>query len=202
MWSIGGQYFEEECLAGGVINIFNLNNLEWVSTYDPAVWAPYVLPDMIADTIKLTATKWDDPAPAQIFSTRYEKSITVFYPYGSGSSTADKVENVLKQTFASWFAGIIGISLYLLLSTVCITVIVLVRRWALLRRCGAEPLTSVEARRSYFVRWMNNMKVETEEKEGLMENEHEREREREEGSKGQVSATEMMVENSARSGHC
>ena len=173
MWVIGGVGEYGSSCVDRIIKIFNLNTLIWQDTYDPSNYSHsgYMRPAQILQTINDAESsgaivngtpKSMDTKLRTLFTTRYDGKITVYYPY---ISTVLKVESFIKQTFSSWFGGILGIVTYLLLSTICMTVIIVTRRRMLLRRCGAAPPLSRDAKRSRLVRWINNMQLETEGKE-------------------------------------
>jgi hypothetical protein len=170
MLVIGGVGFESNCVDS-IIKIFNLNTLEWQTGYDPAVWSEYRTPQIVASTIAAAGSIASDMDPklARLFNTPYEKPITVFYPYGRSASTTEKLARVIKQALASWLGGLLAIVLYLFLSTICLFAIVIIRRRMLLQRSGAAHFVTPGAKGSRFVRWINNVKVDTEEKEGLID---------------------------------
>ena len=170
MWIIGGSGEYGDTCVDPIIKIFNLNSLTWQVTYDPTVYdsSGYRRPAQILQTIEDAeksgstlngAPKSMDTKLRALFNKPYDGEIVVYYPYAS------KVESFIKQTLSSWFGGILGIVSYLLLSTICVAVIIVTRRRMLLRRCGATPSVSPDARRSRLVRWINNMQLETEGKE-------------------------------------
>jgi hypothetical protein len=182
MWVIGGQGPGDAPCIGSLIKIFNLNGLIWQDFYNPNVYDPsgYRRPAQIVQSIIDAessgalvngAPKSMDPKLRTLFTTPYDGEITVYYPYAKGPSTASKVKMFIKQILSGWFGGILGIVSYLLLSTICVTVIIVTRRRMLLRRCGAAPAVSSDARRSRLVRWMNNMQPDTEGKEANGDNE-------------------------------
>lgn len=54
MLVVGGQSQQLDtytCLEGGLIQIFNLNTLEWQEKYDPKVWSEYKVPSLITKEI-------------------------------------------------------------------------------------------------------------------------------------------------------
>ncbi len=54
MMVVGGQtqqLDEFTCVEGGVVQIFNLNTLQWQKTYDPKVWSEYKVPGAITAKI-------------------------------------------------------------------------------------------------------------------------------------------------------
>ena len=54
MFVVGGQSQQTDaytCLGGGVIQIFNLNTLQWQTSYDPSVWSAYKVPDIVTAKI-------------------------------------------------------------------------------------------------------------------------------------------------------
>lgn len=84
MFVIGGMADQENCLAGTVIQVFNLNKLQWQTVYDPSVWAEYTIPSVVASAIKSNPTAtWSQPQISTLFNTPYTGSITTYYPYAS-----------------------------------------------------------------------------------------------------------------------
>lgn len=53
MFVVGGIYQNDPsvCLNGGFIQVFNLNTLEFQSSYDPGSWSNYSIPSIITDQI-------------------------------------------------------------------------------------------------------------------------------------------------------
>src|SRR3569833_1978089 len=69
------------CLDDNVIQVFNLTSAKWLSSYDPAVWSEYGVPEMIFNMIGGTATGgaalttpsptgWATPALASVFAAK------------------------------------------------------------------------------------------------------------------------------------
>jgi hypothetical protein len=56
MFVVGGSSPAEvdiptSCLDGGMIQIFNLNNLTWQDSYDPSVWSEYKVPSVVVKKV-------------------------------------------------------------------------------------------------------------------------------------------------------
>ena len=53
MMVLGGIYEgnPEICLQGGMVEVFNLNNLEFQDSYDPREWNEYSVPDVVTAKI-------------------------------------------------------------------------------------------------------------------------------------------------------
>ncbi|KAI9800806.1 MAG: hypothetical protein M1825_003589 [Sarcosagium campestre] len=97
---VGGQAVQNEdfnCLDGGLIQIFNLNTLEWQDSYDPDVWSEYKVPGVISAEIggdadggakNVEPSKWDDKALPDLFKNTYTKTIPTYYPYPSIAASA------------------------------------------------------------------------------------------------------------------
>lgn len=94
MLVVGGQPQQtgSTCLEGGLIQIFNLNTLQWQDRYDPKTWAEYQVPAVVTDEIGGNAdgsasvtepSEWGDAALGALFRTRYTKTIPTHYPYSS-----------------------------------------------------------------------------------------------------------------------
>lgn len=52
MMVLGGHYIDPTfCVDGGIIQVFNLNELKFQNTYDPGKWEEYRVPDIITKEI-------------------------------------------------------------------------------------------------------------------------------------------------------
>jgi hypothetical protein len=70
-----------EC-TNGIFDVFNLSSLAWLGGYDPAIWADYTIPSIVAGNISATPTATSmDPSLSAILGTKYQKNISTYYPY-------------------------------------------------------------------------------------------------------------------------
>ena len=137
------------CLEGGVIQIFNLNTLEWVETYDPSVWSNYSVPEMIYNMIGGTGTgsaTMTAPSPSVssnvtlngLFLQPYNISkITKWYPYQANGTSASPRPTLLpsavpKSSTPSFLAPVLGVILGLVFITCLVVAVMLYRRRKLL----------------------------------------------------------------------
>ncbi|KAI9750967.1 MAG: hypothetical protein M4579_006227 [Chaenotheca gracillima] len=151
MFVVGGQTQQLDtytCLDQGLIQIFNLNTLQWQEKYDPNVWSEYKVPDIVIAAIGGSAdgaatttkpSKWSDNDLADLFGTKYTKNITKYYPYKSISPTSTNSPSATSSSSAtstpppkpgvpSFVAPVVGVVLGLVLITVILTCILLYRR--------------------------------------------------------------------------
>ncbi|KAI9799472.1 MAG: hypothetical protein M1833_003994 [Piccolia ochrophora] len=157
MLVVGGQALQLDdftCLDGGLIQIFNLNTLEWQEEYDPSVWEEYKVPDVVTAKIggnaeggatSLEPSSWDDDALGPLFTRKYTKTITNHYPYASVSASPTDIANPTRISTAipvpssrssvpSWVAPVLGTVLGLVFVCTLLSCFVLWRRRKYLRR--------------------------------------------------------------------
>ncbi|EXJ65184.1 hypothetical protein A1O7_01524 [Cladophialophora yegresii CBS 114405] len=159
MFVIGGVHQNQaNCVEGGIVQIFNLNTLEFQDTYDPDTWSEYEVPGVVSQAIggngasaKRAATL--DGELASIFAKPYSKTITHYYPYpvngsSDGSSGGGGGSGVSKGAIIgiSVAAAVIGLLLIVL-------VILLVRRRSIIRSGSSEK--SSGSSNSRISRWLN-----------------------------------------------
>ncbi|KAI1614332.1 hypothetical protein EDD36DRAFT_464174 [Exophiala viscosa] len=176
MFVVGGIHQNQaECVAGGIIQVFNLNTLEFQDTYDPNTWSEYKVPDVVSKVIGGTTSggstqtvTWSDSALSGIFSTKYARAITSYYPYPSVSSTNSSSSS--SNSTASSGSGsssksgggggvskgaIIGIAIAaaLILLLILLLLFLLVRRRRRVRSSASEK--SSASSNSRITRWIN-----------------------------------------------
>lgn len=84
-----------QCVAGGVVQIFNLSSNTWLTSYDPNIWSDYEIPSMIyaviggleqgsATQTSPSPTGFANPSMTRLFGTLYNNSkIATWYPYAA-----------------------------------------------------------------------------------------------------------------------
>ena len=160
MFVIGGIHQNQaECVEGGIIQIFNLNKLEFQDTYDPNTWSEYQVPSAVIKAIggnpqggaTQTAT-WSDSALGGVFSRKYAQQITQYYPYpsdGSSPSTSSSGSSGISK------GAIIGISVAAVV--ICLLLIILIillfRRRRIIHSTTSEK--SATSSNSRVTRWLN-----------------------------------------------
>lgn len=158
MLTIGGyrasKGIAKTCLDGGILQVFNLTEGKWLSSYDPSVWNEYGVPEIIHSVIggnytggatltTPTATGWATPALASVFATKYATSkITHHFPYSSQAPT-NGTRGPLKSGGGgtpSWIAPVLGVVLGLVFVTAVVVAILLYRKRYLLsgKREGSD----------------------------------------------------------------
>ncbi|OAP62255.1 hypothetical protein AYL99_04458 [Fonsecaea erecta] len=160
MFVVGGIHQNQaECVEGGIIQIFNLNNLEFQNTYDPSTWSDYQVPAAVTKVIGGNAqggsTKtaaWSDGALAGIFAKSYSRQITNYYPYpvnGSAvGSSGDGHSGVSKGAIIG-----IGVAAAVMLILLLILIFLLVRRRRIINSGSSEK--SSHSSNSRITRWLN-----------------------------------------------
>ncbi|KAI3317460.1 hypothetical protein HD806DRAFT_370474 [Xylariaceae sp. AK1471] len=152
-----------KCLDGGILQVFNLTEGKWLSSYDPNSWNMYGVPEMIhlmiggdytggATMTTPTPTGWATPALASVFATTYPVSkITTYFPYSSqGPANGTRGSwNGNKGGTPSWVAPVLGVVLGLVFLTAIAVAILLYRRRKLWwkNRGGSENATDEHTHR-------------------------------------------------------
>jgi hypothetical protein len=130
------------CLDGGILQVFNLTEGKWLSSYDPNSWNMYGVPEMIhlmiggdyaggATITTPTPSGWATQELASVFATTYPASkITPNFPYSS-QGPANGTRGTLndhKGGTPSWVAPVLGVVLGLVFLTAIVVAIMLYRR--------------------------------------------------------------------------
>ncbi|KAK8868527.1 RING finger protein B [Apiospora arundinis] len=134
-----------------IIQLFNLTEGKWMSSYDPASFHDYGVPEMIhlmiggdfkgsATMSTPTPTGWSDQGLQKIFETKYPTSkLTHYYPYTPdhyGNGTRPDLNGGSNSGLPSWVAPVLGVVLGLVFITAVVVLVMLYRRRKLLRRSG------------------------------------------------------------------
>ncbi|KAI9678265.1 MAG: hypothetical protein M1817_006210 [Caeruleum heppii] len=182
MFVVGGQTQQLDayrCLEGGLIQIFNLNTLEWQDRYDPNVWSEYKVPDIVASKIGGNAdgaatssspASWGDDALSALFTERYTKTIPSYYPYASlvatptdGSqptrlSTSAPTPTTQSGGVPEWVGAVLGVVLGLVAITAILIGFLLYKRRKYIKRYGgsSSEAGSSSVRRNNIMAWMRD----------------------------------------------
>ncbi|EAW09099.1 uncharacterized protein ACLA_078480 [Aspergillus clavatus NRRL 1] len=164
MLVLGGLHIEAtRCLDGGIIQVLNLNTGRFQDTYDPKKWSDYKVPDLVTAVIggeadggatKTSPDAWTNSSLADVFATKYTKTIKTWYPYNTTtveSPIITPVPNTKGSSFPGWAGAIIGVLLGLALIAAGFLFWCLRRR----RKFRESQSTSHESTRSWILRWMN-----------------------------------------------
>ncbi|KAJ5355145.1 uncharacterized protein N7496_012357 [Penicillium cataractarum] len=119
MLSLGGVHVSStDCVEGGIVVNFNLNNLTFEESYDPKKWSDYKVPDIVTAKIGgsssggATTTKpssWTNSSLAAIFDKKYSKTITTYWPYNSTNTTSTDTSTHKSGGLPKWAAAVIGV---------------------------------------------------------------------------------------------
>ncbi|KAI9824064.1 MAG: hypothetical protein M1832_002132 [Thelocarpon impressellum] len=161
MLVVGGQSQQLDtynCLAGGVIQVFNLNTLKWQDNYDPAVWSEYKVPDVVIAKIggkpdggakSLAPSKWSDNTLSDLFGAKYTKPLPTYHPYASITVSPNDPANPTRLPTTvptplaksggvpKWVAPVLGVVLGLIALTAAAVCFILFRRRKYLKQHGA-----------------------------------------------------------------
>ncbi|KIV94582.1 hypothetical protein PV10_02335 [Exophiala mesophila] len=162
MFVIGGVHQNQaNCVEGGIIQVFNLNTLEFQDSYDPDVWSNYEVPAALREVIggnrdggSTATTSWSEDALETLFTSRYSKQVTQYYPYSSVSASASNAEDE-SSSGGVGRAAIIGISVAagivgLLIIILCL---LLLRRRRIIR--SGSSVKSSTSGHSRVTNWLN-----------------------------------------------
>lgn len=166
MISIGGMVEGGMPLQGSILDLFNLNTLEWTSTYNGSSTEPYIVPDSIVAAVGGTQDggveipKDIRSEVAQLFSNPYQGMVSAYYPYTDCNPNNNSTSGNGPESFArrlglpDWMGAVLAISLSLFLSLWAVLALVALRRRTYIR--GANMDTSIIESNSAVVRWMHN----------------------------------------------
>ncbi|KAF7890166.1 hypothetical protein EAF00_008482 [Botryotinia globosa] len=133
------------CLEGGMIQIFNLSDPQWLDSYDPLVWSNYTVPSQVVSVIggsgtgSASQTKpsggFTNSSMTELLGTAYNTTkITNWYPYTPASSTPPNNRTTLptpivtKSGTPSYLGPVLGVVLGLFFITLLILGFIIYRR--------------------------------------------------------------------------
>ncbi|THC88518.1 hypothetical protein EYZ11_012036 [Aspergillus tanneri] len=103
MLVLGGRFKDPTvCLDGGVVQVFNLNTLQFQNSYSPDTWSDYRVPKKVVDRLggssrggasRTAPDEWSDQRLASLFNSTYTKTITTWYPYRNVKGTPHSSNN-------------------------------------------------------------------------------------------------------------
>ena len=179
MFIIGGKKNDPSiCVEGGVIQVFNLNTLEFQDVYDPEEWSEYEVPDVVVEAIggdgEGGATKtasFSSTALASIFEMPYPRPSETYYPYSPRSEESPGPDPsppvVHNDGLADWVAPVLGVVLTLIVLSILAILFLLWRRRRLLRRNSADgSRMSSSHHNNRIFNWVNGMPTPTTQSEG------------------------------------
>lgn len=166
MFVIGGVHQNQAmCVEGGIIQVFNLNKLEFQNVYDPNTWSDYEVPAIVRKAIGGNAqgssaktASWSDNALSGVFSQKYSRQITRYYPYKSSSGPSRGGSAGVSK------GAIIGISVSaaVIFLLTLILLFLLIRRRRIIRSGSSEK--SAQSSNSRVSRWLNGASCASEPK--------------------------------------
>ncbi|EXJ76080.1 uncharacterized protein A1O5_00588 [Cladophialophora psammophila CBS 110553] len=164
MFVVGGVHQNQaNCVEGGIIQIFNLNNLEFQNSYDPDTWSDYQVPAAVTKTIGGNAqggsTKtaaWSDGALAGIFSKSYSRQLTHYYPYPVNESSTESTGSGHSGIGTGAIVGI-SVAATVIFILLLILIFLLVRRRRIINSGSSDK--SSHSSNSRISRWLNGAAV-------------------------------------------
>lgn len=167
MFVIGGVHQNQATCVDGIIQVFNLNTLEFQDSYTPSTWSPYAVPSVVTAVIggnaqggsTKTAT-WSDHNLSDLFQTKYTQQITQYYPYPVNttiSSSPSPTPVAASSGTKKWVAPVVGVICGLIGLTLIIVIILLFRRRRLLKRHSPDGSSTSGQNTSRIIRWVNGM---------------------------------------------
>jgi hypothetical protein len=166
MFVIGGVHQSQATCIDGVIQVFNLNNLQFQDSYTPSTWSPYQVPSVVTAVIGGNAqggsTKtavWSDHNLSNLISTKYTQPVTEYYPYpvNATSPSSPAPTPVRKSGTKKWVAPVVGVICGLIGLTLIILAILLFRRRKLLHRNSTDGSSTSGHNTNRIIRWVNGM---------------------------------------------
>ena len=168
MLVIGGVNQSQAYCVDNIIQVFNLNTLQFQDSYTPSTWSPYQVPSVVTAVIGGNAqggsTKtaaWSDHNLSNLFQTKYTQQITQYYPYPVNSTTnsSSPVPTPVRSSSGSkkWIAPVVGVICGLIALTLLILLIVLFRRRKLLARNSIDGSSYDGQNSNRIIRWVNGM---------------------------------------------
>ncbi|KAI1127198.1 hypothetical protein F5Y10DRAFT_243372 [Nemania abortiva] len=157
------------CL-GSILQVFNLTEGKWLSSYDPSVWGNYGVPEAIhsqiggdyaggATATTPTPSGWNTQGLASVFATPYDASkITHYYPYKSQAPSNDtgSPETHSRGGTPSWVAPVLGVVLGLVFVTAVVVGILLYRKRSLFLKKNGGSDNSTDEHHHFIRTWLNN----------------------------------------------
>jgi hypothetical protein len=168
MFVIGGVHQSQATCVDGIIQVFNLNTLQFQDSYTPSTWSTYEVPEVVTAVIggnaqggsTKTAT-WSDPNLRDIFQTKYSQPVIQYYPYPvnttSTTSPLPSATPVPNSGTKKWVAPVVGVICGLIGLTLLILAILLFRRRKLLQRNSIDGSSTSGHNTNRIVRWVNGM---------------------------------------------
>ena len=164
MFVVGGVHQNQASCVDGIIQVFDLNNLDFKDSYDPTTWGTYQVPSVVSAVVggnaqggaTKTAT-WSDESLSKIFQTKYNGKTTTYYPYPVASNTTSATSGGHSSS-NKWLAPVLGTILGLLVIGIILFGILFARRRRLLRRNNSISGSSNSGRASSrYMRWVNGI---------------------------------------------
>lgn len=171
--------FIPTCLEGGMIQIFNLSDPQWLESYDPLIWSNYTVPSQVVSVIggsgtgKATQTKpsngFTNSSMTALLGTAYNTTkITNWYPYTPVNSTTPSSRPTLPTPVAAksgtpaYLGPVLGVVLGLFFITLLILAFIIYRRRKIFGLSRAERQseagTMTENRRR-TLRWLRQTPI-------------------------------------------
>lgn len=174
MFVLGGIHQGDPTIClNAIVQVFNLNTLQFQTSYSPATWSEYNVPSLVTAQIggngKGGATKtpanWTTSLAA-VFQSKYPGTITTYYPYSAASNTTSPSPTIVPSPSNSgggskiptWLGAVIGVLLGVLVIGLFLAVWFFCRRRPKRSRAASS---SSESNRKRVSNWVNMTKSPT-----------------------------------------
>lgn len=166
MISIGGMIEGGGPVQDSILDLFDLNLLNWTSSYHGDTNAAYKVSESVISAVGGTASGGVevpaglDADVAALLSTPYQGEVRSYYPYANCGNETTAAPGGIAESLANrlglpdWMGAVLAISLSLLISLWAILALIAFRRRAYIRAASVD--TSIVKSKSLVVRWMHN----------------------------------------------
>ncbi|TPX18930.1 uncharacterized protein E0L32_011408 [Thyridium curvatum] len=165
------------CVDGGIIQFFNLNTNSWQTSYDPATWSKYEVPEALYKVIggsKTGAATMTTPTPSgwtngdlsKVFASPYPYSkIKAYYPYPSVGPDKNATNPNLPQKdngsgVPKFLPPLLGVICGLMLVTAIAVGILLYRRRNLIKKNPNQSERGSEDPGNRIISWIRGQPTE------------------------------------------
>jgi hypothetical protein len=175
MFVLGGIHQGDATIClNAIVQVFNLNTLQFQNSYSPTTWSKYNVPSLVTAQIggngQGSATKtpanWTTSLAA-VFQSKYPGTITTYYPYSAASNTTSPPSPTIVSSpsnssggskIPTWLGAVIGVILGVAVIGMFLAV------WFFCRRRPKRPRAASSSSYSNHTRvfnWINAAKSPT-----------------------------------------
>ena len=164
MLIFGGLHQDPTQCVDGIIQVFNLNTLDFQDSYSPSTWSHYEVPDKLSAVIggnsqggATAKATWSDHKLEALFGAKYTKPMKHYYPYSTDYSIAgDPSSSSSRSGLPTWAIIVLGVVLGILLVMAVMIAWLMVRRRKLIKEHSLNG-TYASDESSRIMRWVHGM---------------------------------------------